>query len=725
MSVVGSPRARRGRLALLAAVAAGIAAVVLTGSSSAASGRAQGIDVSNWNGSIKWSKVAAAGYSFTFGKATEGTTFTDGTYTTNRDGSEAAGLVFGAYHFARPSGASIAAVTASATAQADYFLSVADPQPGELPPVLDLEKTGKLKPKFLTAWTQAWVNEIFARLGVEPFIYSSPDFWKSYLADSPSIAASGALLWIAHWTKNSQPEVPADNWNGTGWTFWQWTDCLSVPGIAHCTDGDRMHGTQPSSVAIQPYDTTDPPALSTPASIAGPPEAGQLLAALPGTWVGGKPLAFTYQWKRCDAAGANCVSIPGATHESYRPVSADVGHSLKVFETATAATGSVSTTTPPTVSVSPAGTPPSARPENIDPPTISGEAQVGQILTSSVGTWSGSPTKFAYRWQRCDATGLNCVAIAKATHATYTLTPDDLGATDALVVTATGAGGATSAHAAPTAVVAAAPLPPVSTGSQLVEQGVAGNVQTEDARAVATWQPGSVPVGLTFSLGTSGGVLSVQGTEVSVSVPGLPASGFPWPVDVGYAVALPQNTVLGYSGDGSAYYAVTALRGPVLPAGKTVGWYADPNGLPHVLMRMPFQLAAFTMGAWADPRYTSPTGPSLPRRAKVQALLHRADQTVLVLARLSAKSQTRLAATITSAGGKKLGILPKGSRLGTPLPAGRPVHTVKVELDKPGSIVVRLRLNGRTLAPGRYALRITAVDPWGRSSVVKLPFSYR
>ncbi len=494
MSLVGSLIGeRRGRLGLLAVLAIALTAVLSVSASDAATARAKGLDVSNWNGAINWVKVAKAGYRFAFGKATEGTGYVDKTYTANRNGSEAAGLTFGAYHFARPTGPSLAAATVNAIKQANHFLAVADPQPGELPPVLDLEKTGNLPKQRLLAWTLAWLGQIDARTGVEPFVYTSPLFWKGNLGDSTAAAAAGTGLWIAHWTSKSKPTVPAQNWNGDGWRFWQWTDCVSVPGIQHCSDGDRMNGTKLSSVAIDPY-PLGLPVLSTPPTIVGPPEAGELLAAVPGGWEGGKPITFTYQWRRCDAAGANCVSISDATAESYRPVSADVGDALKVFVTATSTAGTANATSVPTAAVTPAGTSPGARPTNLKPPQILGTPQDGQILTSSVGTWTGSPTKFTYRWRRCNASATSCIAIPHATGPHRTLNPDDIGSTLSLVVTATGKGGAASATTSATEVVVAAPLPAVSTGTQTVRRGVAGNLQTADGRATVTWQPGAVPV---------------------------------------------------------------------------------------------------------------------------------------------------------------------------------------------------------------------------------------
>jgi GH25 family lysozyme M1 (1,4-beta-N-acetylmuramidase) len=724
MRVVGVPIGmRRGHLLLLAGVAFALIAFVSASSSAAATARATGIDVSNWNGTIKWAKVAGAGYSFAFGKATEGTSYNDATYTTNRNGSEAAGLVFGAYHFARPAGGGLASATVSAISQANHFLAVAAPQPGELPPVLDLEVTGKLPPTRLLAWTLAWLDQIYARTGVEPFVYTSPNFWKQNLGNSTAAAAAGTPLWIAHWTSATQPLVPALNWNGLGWQFWQWTNCLSVPGIQHCSDGDRMNGANPGAAAIPPY-PTGPPLLSTPPTLVGPAVAGELLAAVPGTWQGGKPIAFTYQWRRCDAAGANCTPIPNATAESYRPVSDDVGHALTVLTTATSAAGIAAASSAPTTAVSPAGTPSTALPVNTSPPVIVGTAQAGQILTSSVGTWTGAPTTFAYRWRRCNASGASCVAIQHATQSHYTLTPDDIGSTLSLVVTATGTGGSTSVTTVQTGVVVAAPLPPVSIGSQVVLHGIAGNIQTDDGRATVTWQPGAVPVGKTVSLGTFTGTLSIPGSEVSLSVPGLSSKGFKWPLDLMYAQPQPNRTVLGYSTDGKVFHPIPALPAALLPSGTAVGSDVDSTNLTHVLTRTPFQIALFKRGAWGDPRYTSPNGPTLRKQRPLEVLPHSADRTILLLTRLALPAQAQLTAAVTGPGRRAVAILGKGSRLGAQLRPGRGYRVAKAYRRRPGTVIVRLRLNGRGWRPGGYRLRVVALDPWGRRRGLTLRFRY-
>jgi GH25 family lysozyme M1 (1,4-beta-N-acetylmuramidase) len=206
----------------------------------------EGIDVSHWQGTIDWAKVRAAGKKFAFIKASEHTSFVDGKYQTNRTNAKANGILVGAYHFARPD-----VGTADAQAEADHFIETADWKSGELRPFLDLEDTGGLSSSELQTWVKAFVQRIYYRTNVRAIIYVSPSFWSTKMGNSTWFAQNGYdVLWIAHWTTASSPTVPADNWGGKSWTFWQYTSDGSVSGISGRVDLDRYKGTDFSRVRI-------------------------------------------------------------------------------------------------------------------------------------------------------------------------------------------------------------------------------------------------------------------------------------------------------------------------------------------------------------------------------------------------------------------------------------------------------------------------------------------
>ena len=48
-------------------------------------------------------------------------------------------------------------------------------------------------------------------------------------------------------------------------------------------------------------------------------------------WAGTEPIAYTYQWQRCDASGGNCGSVAGATNRTYVVTAADVSRSVRVI----------------------------------------------------------------------------------------------------------------------------------------------------------------------------------------------------------------------------------------------------------------------------------------------------------------------------------------------------------------------------------------------------------
>jgi hypothetical protein len=94
-------------------------------------------------------------------------------------------------------------------------------------------------------------------------------------------------------------------------------------------------------------------------------------------------------------------------------------------------------------------------PSNTSLPSISGTPRDGSVLRASTGAWTGSPTSYAYTWQRCDRAGGGCSAVAGATSRRYTVVTADVGNRLRVVVTATNAAGSGSASSRATAVVAA------------------------------------------------------------------------------------------------------------------------------------------------------------------------------------------------------------------------------------------------------------------------------
>jgi GH25 family lysozyme M1 (1,4-beta-N-acetylmuramidase) len=670
-----------------------VAAAVLAGSGAGATygdvvtPYAAGVDVSHWQGAIDWTQVVTA-VRFVIAKATEGKTLVDPTYPINRTGAESTGLRFGAYHFARPAGSGDAALTSNAIAQADFFLSVAQPQRGELPPALDLETKGALGAAALQTWTAAWLAEVRARTGVSALVYASPNFWRSALSDSRAYADGGSRLWIAHWTKNTAPLIPGENWGGLGWTVWQWTNCVKVPGFAHCVDGDRFNGPDPSAAALPAF-PSGAPAPSTPPTVVGGAQAGKLLAGVPGTWSGGKPVTFSYQWTRCDAAGGGCAPIPGATLETYTPAVDDVGHALVLAVSAQTAAGIATTSSPATVAVGSSGSA-AARPAATSQPQLGGSLVAGQTLTATAGTWTGSPKTFAYQWGRCDAAGNACAAIVGATASSYTLTPGDIGATLSLVVTATGNGGSASSAAPTTAQIAAAPLPTAALGSAVAEAGAAGAVASTDGEATVTWQPGAVPVGSTVTLGPSGSAL-VLGLTPSILQ-------LPWPVDVAYAAA-PAGSVVGYSTDAKVWRPAPQAANGMLAAGQVAGTTIDASGLLHVLLRAPGSLRLFVARTWGDPTLVAAGLPS-PRLVGTLHVHRLRDGSVRILGRVVVPSQARVVTNVVAKTSVK-----------------------RTTLMKPGSLPLSFHISRRGLPRGAAGrVRVAATDPYGRHDELLVAF---
>jgi GH25 family lysozyme M1 (1,4-beta-N-acetylmuramidase) len=223
---------------LLASSAAlfGLAAGSSAADVNAAAKDALGIDVSNHNGKVDFKAVKSDGRDFAFVLATDGNTFTSDLFKSQYNGAGEAGLIRGAYHFARPGG--------SATKQADHFLKVANYSADgkSLPPVIDLENNPNgsacygLNHKQMTDWIQNFVDRVKENTKRDAIIYTSPGFWQQCTGNSKAFERNP--LWIAQWDVNSPDKIG-------GWpdyTFWQYSDSGQVAGVNGKVDVNRFNG---------------------------------------------------------------------------------------------------------------------------------------------------------------------------------------------------------------------------------------------------------------------------------------------------------------------------------------------------------------------------------------------------------------------------------------------------------------------------------------------------
>ena len=188
-----------------------------------------GIDISHYQGIIDWGKLlhnkeAKFPIHFIFMKATEGGDYGDETFVENFSQARKYGFIRGAYHYFLPK--------TDAHKQADFFISTVHLSKGDLPPVLDVETTGKRSPQELKSAVKTWLDRVEAHYGVKPILYTSYKFKKRYLNDS---IFNAYPYWIAHYY------VDSVEYRGE-WKFWQHTDVGTLPGIREKVDLNIFNG---------------------------------------------------------------------------------------------------------------------------------------------------------------------------------------------------------------------------------------------------------------------------------------------------------------------------------------------------------------------------------------------------------------------------------------------------------------------------------------------------
>jgi GH25 family lysozyme M1 (1,4-beta-N-acetylmuramidase) len=228
--------------------------------------RPYGIDTSHWDGTITWTQVHAAGKVFAWQKATEGVTYDDPTLGTNMGGAKNAGVLIGAYHFARPENNSAADEVTHFVASAKQYMTF-----GYLRPALDLEAGADV---YTTPAFSQWVNDFMTGVrsatGVTPVIYIGRYARQGEVDSSVTVWP----MWVAHWTEdpvNTSPSIGI--W--PSYAFWQYSATGAVPGISGDVDLDVYNGDMASLQANYAIPRTG--ALSSAFNFNLPPGTGQTL----------------------------------------------------------------------------------------------------------------------------------------------------------------------------------------------------------------------------------------------------------------------------------------------------------------------------------------------------------------------------------------------------------------------------------------------------------------
>jgi len=190
--------------------------------------------------------------------------------------------------------------------------------------------------------------------------------------------------------------------------------------VVNAGKGGNLTPTQMANAITSGIAQFVPPQNTAAPVASGTGIVGNTLSVTTGTWTGAQ--TYTYQWLR---GGAN---IAGAISATYVLQTADGGASVSCRVTGMNAVGETSALSN---AIAVQGVP-----VNTVAPVASGTGTVASTLSVTTGTWSNTPTTYAYQWLRGGAN------IAGATAASYVLAAADSGTNVSCRVTASNASGA-------------------------------------------------------------------------------------------------------------------------------------------------------------------------------------------------------------------------------------------------------------------------------------------
>ena len=233
----------------------------------ATTGMPLGLDVSGYQGNVDWTAAWNSGIRFVYIKASEANSPMNDYFSQQYNGSAQAGMLRGAYHFARPN-------LSSGSSQARSFVNSGGGWSGDgitLPGVLDLEDntsddSGKcfgLSPSQLTSWTKDFTSTYKALTTRDAVIYTGYYFWQDCLQGATSFGLTNPL-WIAAYGAAADDVWMPGNW--PQYTFWQYTSNGAVSGISGPVDQNLFNGSYAQLQILAKGTTTAPVVVAPPAT---------------------------------------------------------------------------------------------------------------------------------------------------------------------------------------------------------------------------------------------------------------------------------------------------------------------------------------------------------------------------------------------------------------------------------------------------------------------------
>jgi len=235
----------------------------------------QGFDVSHWQRGVIFGEAKESGRKFAIIKATEGVGYVDPWFERNFDAAREAGVIRGAYHFARVSKSQRMTISEDAKQEADHFCKTvldAGFDDNDLPPTLDIEwdKRAKgVKSREIITWCKVFLARVEELTGRIPIVYTGKNYWRYKLAKTNELRRY--YLWQVDIHHRKAPvEIP-------GWPacIWQYTFKVNIPGVGskRGDDNDVFRGTEDDLRRMiresntKQFEDTDPAPLRPPPTL--------------------------------------------------------------------------------------------------------------------------------------------------------------------------------------------------------------------------------------------------------------------------------------------------------------------------------------------------------------------------------------------------------------------------------------------------------------------------